>query len=410
MSNEVTLYENKKQDISIHIFGPYDRFNFGDLLFPIVLEHYLKVNISQANCCFFGTFNFDLTKRGGYHGRGYTELIKSLSKQKNRIVIVAGGEVLGASWHILYFYKSQWYSFLCSNKFFKKLLIKLNISRILNKSRTNMPFNINKNDFPINTLAIYNSVGGIYLDDFSEFKNQSFINLLGVRDNLTFKKAKTAEIDNVGLYPDSAIMISSIITDQRLDNDKNIRPFIREFQNNQFCVFQISDHHAKELVDKISEQLTYIADTLNVRILLCPFAKLAGHSNQIPLKQILKKSKGKFIYINSPSLSEIVFLIRHCKFFIGSSLHGIIVSMSYSKPYFAIGKNHTKLQEYLKTWGQHEYSEVSNPENFAQKVVNSDLEETKTNLLNETANQKQSYLEFIKKISKLILDTANHEK
>jgi len=88
MSNEVTLYENKKQDISIHIFGPYDRFNFGDLLFPIVLEHYLKVNISQANCCFFGTFNFDLTKRGGYHGRGYTELIKSLSKQKNRIVIV----------------------------------------------------------------------------------------------------------------------------------------------------------------------------------------------------------------------------------------------------------------------------------------------------------------------------------
>lgn len=87
----------------------------------------------------------------------------------------------------------------------------------------------------------------------------------------------------------------------------------------------------------IYQQLIELQNKLECKIVLCPFSNLPMHSNNRPLNEIYQYSKGDSIYIDIPSVDEITLLIKNAMYFIGSSLHGVIVSMSYSTPYIGIG-------------------------------------------------------------------------
>lgn len=56
-----------------------------------------------------------------------------------------------------------------------------------------------------------------------------------------------------------------------------------------------------------------------------------------------------YFTVVSPNLFDIMWLIKSSKLYIGSSLHGIITSMSFGVPY--IGYCKKKLMTYIDTWG-----------------------------------------------------------
>src|SRR5690606_38008118 len=110
------------------ILSASDRYNYGDLLFPIVTQKALSK---------FGEFEFEdvaciksnMIKFGGLRTKSYKFLIKEAKLvDYDKTLIIAGGEVLMASWIPLYGFIFRWYRWLMhriKQKWVKSIVTKL---------------------------------------------------------------------------------------------------------------------------------------------------------------------------------------------------------------------------------------------------------------------------------------------
>ena len=69
----------------IAIFGPHDRFNYGDFLFPLMLKYALKkkylINDSQIE--YYSIVKADFSKNGAYSSKSYKELKRNINMMKD---------------------------------------------------------------------------------------------------------------------------------------------------------------------------------------------------------------------------------------------------------------------------------------------------------------------------------------
>ncbi len=386
----------------INVFGPFDRFNYGDLLFPIVLEYCFNNYEPYLERKYFGTFSFNLLKSGGLKGDGFKALRKEVNKEKRAVVLVAGGESIAATWHELYSFKSKIYGWLCSFKLFNKILRHTELVRRLMNARSNFPFQVCEEDYSSDLSVVFNSVGCIFQDEFIFLHSREEKVYMAVRDGLSYNKIVNDKSISPFLVPDSAVMISKILDKKHLSKC-SIREEIINLNNTQYCVFQISKHHAEQYYLEISRQLNLIKDTTGMRIVLCPFATLHRHENHVAMKAIMEVGRKKFTYIANPSVDEISYLLLHSSCFIGSSLHGNVVAMSYGIPHIPIGINHIKLESYLNTWGTRQYRKVHPPNDFfkASEGILDDLNAI-LDLRENTEKQQESYVQSFKRILEMI--------
>ncbi len=91
----------------INVISAGDRYNYGDVLYAIVLREYLKKYEPEIyntyDYCHYGIIASDLTSVGGIK----TDPIRDLYKRefdKNSLTIVVGGQVIGASIEVLFKY------------------------------------------------------------------------------------------------------------------------------------------------------------------------------------------------------------------------------------------------------------------------------------------------------------------
>lgn len=78
------------------IVGAFDRHNYGDLLFPLIVEHAAKHFGFEGECTSYGVIASDLTRYGAVP----TRTLRSLFDRKRAapaLVVLAGGEVLPAT-------------------------------------------------------------------------------------------------------------------------------------------------------------------------------------------------------------------------------------------------------------------------------------------------------------------------
>ncbi len=355
----------------IFIYGAFDRFNYGDLLFPLILKEKLGKKES-LQLSYYGIIESDLSAIGAVPTHSLKDFYNDCKKTKDAVVIVAGGEVLQAPWGPIYSYLNpqfhKIYSFF--NRTLRRYSFGVNnlIAKGLLRAKTVRPFVIDPDIFPYLKGIIYNSTGGVstksYPQEIKKILRKSLF--VSCRDERTFQSLQ-GDVPQLKLSPDSAILMSTIFNENFL-NEKSINLPASHWRND-YVFFQINKGIASKLgVENIVRRLENLASMTGKKIILCPIGTALGHEDNVPLEQIYEKmTEEQTFLVKDPSIWDIMSLISRASLYIGSSLHGVITCMSFGIPYLSVG-NLNKVNSYISTWGIDELKGDANFDNWDKKV------------------------------------------
>lgn len=377
------------------IIGAFDRYNYGDLLFPLVIEQQLNTYKKDFKFEFFGLIKSDLRKAGGPPTEGLQKFYEKCSDPNNPVhVIIAGGEALGVTWNSLFAALNPFFQHI--NKRHVKLnqLIDLNLlTKKILKGKTTLPFAFDKSNFPGVLSVTLNSLGGSGLDqkffdkyDFLKSKLEH-VDYFAVRDRVTLANLKACQVD-ADLCPDSAILMSEFYPVEYLQRriTAEVKSYV-DANKGKYVFVQINKKTTKGHVKTIASGLDEIYTKDNVPLCLCPIGKALDHDDQIALQQLGKILKSPHTYFDAFNIWDIMYLIANSKCYIGTSLHGAITAMSYCVPH--VGLKVEKLGAYLATWGTAEnhrsieFSEIYSQFQVATSVSNKDLKHSRDVQLSE---------------------------
>jgi len=341
----------------ILIIGAFDRYNYGDLLFPLIIEKQLDSYGIEFQYEYFGLVKSDLSKEGGKPTLGLQDFYAQLADPENKAsVIVAGGEALGVTWNSLY---------AALNKAFQKVhrhhvklskFVDLNrIAKKLLKGKTTLPFVFDKADFPGLDKVVLNSLGGSGLATalFNRFPSLrpklQRVDYLAVRDGLTRENLRRNKVE-AHLFPDSAVLMSDFYPAGLLESliTSEVKQYVKE-NKGKYVFFQINRKTTVGKEELLAGELEKIYQNDHTPICLCPIGKALNHDDDEALQALQAVLKCPSTYFDAENIWDIMYLIANAKAYIGTSLHGAITSMSYAVPH--VGLVVEKLDAYLNTWG-----------------------------------------------------------
>lgn len=328
--------------------GAYERDNFGDLLFFFIVKEFFKQDhVVPASIIYSNMFELMGEIVYPYH--------LLLTEFEWDMVIVVGGEIGGVDIH------SALNMSLTDNEY--EILDKTDpgLQTICydfftgsNQNRSAYVPDLTLYTKNIKTPLLINSVGisalksihdTVIQKEFIEILKQT--KYLSVRDNSSFQYLNSFDIQNV-LSPDIVHTIKQLINDQ-IDNqilEKTIEDNYILFQCNQYFILENS-------IESIVLSIKVLAEKYNKKIYLFA-AGIARHHDSIRLYEeiALKANEG----FNSPFVSVIyerhpfslAKYIKYSSIWIGTSLHGRIIAISYSVP--RVSLTNEKVAEYVKQW------------------------------------------------------------
>lgn len=343
----------------------FDRFNYGDLLFPLILEKLqTKKNISLGKPHFWGIRKSDLTDYGCMKSSPMRDMFRLGNNTDKHYIIVCGGEVLPATWNIMYSHllDSNISSFLFKawKKIFGKTITDYTL-RILYHHINMMPWIFDPDNFFSNTRIAYNAVGGTRFDHLNLTYKKHLIkclknaHYLSVRDNLTYNSLKKLNQDiTCTLAPDAAITMSDFYSREFLEKNSSpeLKNQLKKLQGNYIC-FQSSKKCALGNESIIYEQLIAIQHKTGHKIMLFPIGLASGHEDDYIIDAIQKKPENNenFIFIKDiKNIWDIMAIIAFSSGYLGTSLHGYITALSFSINRMGLHPSIIKLISFAETW------------------------------------------------------------
>jgi len=383
------------------ILGPHDRYNYGDLLFPYIIEY--EIGNKFDSIIYLSTTEADLSDVGGRKCLSIKYLEK-LSVSKNYTLIVAGGESLFTGWHILSSYLSpnfrkvlRLFSYTTKIKNCEILYHRIfnYIGRKYLNGKSYLPLSVALSEFKQIEKICYNSLGGSAMDSklyhalkFNKIFND--ISYLSVRDYKTFALLQDDNI-KATLIPDSAILMSKYFScdflETKISND--VKYFAKE---NKYIFFQVSKHLGLLHLDVIVQQIESLFYDKGMMVCLCPAGLALGHEDQVALSKISSKLKVPHIFFEKVTIWDIMFLIAKSNVYVGTSLHGAITAMSFVVPY--VGLHIEKMGCYLQTWavkGLDKKVDFENMNSAIDFALNCDVSELNKNLACQFALVEESF-------------------
>lgn len=353
----------------LYILAPNDRFNYGDLLFPHILKFYFKDIVDEFVFC--STTESDLSKQGGIPTCSFQALYKAEGSSQNYL-IVGGGDSLCISWmQVLSFVDRKIDCFTAVDHKLHTHFFFNTYTRLKYKYRTFFPFSIGKNELRFFSKVMYNSLGGSMLEYHRNLlDNPKVIEVLQNVDYLSLRDTKTSEILNSKnirnvVVPDSAILMSDVFSEKLLIQKLSVSK--SRFQDKKYLFFQTNLRFLN--LDDYVSLIENVIDKYNLEVCLCPIGTASGHSDDIALAKIhnLVKRKDKVSLISSPSIYDIMWLIKHSALYVGTSLHGTITALSFEVPFVAHGPR--KLKNYLETWCKGKQSVFTEEKDMKSAVI-----------------------------------------
>ncbi len=343
---------------NILIVGAFDRFNYGDLLFPLVIEAQLHTYGQPFDVSFFGIVKSDLSALGGKPTEDIRAFYRRCNEgRKHTSIIVAGGEAVAVTWSSLLLALNS--TFKRTHRFHHRInkVFDLNMfaKRVLH-GQTDLPFVFTRSDFRGVDNVIFNSLGGSELDPaiFDRYPGLRdklrHVDYFAVRDEAT-QRNLIAQGVPTSVYPDSAVLMSKFYPDSILSERVSapIGQYVTE-KRGTYLFFQIKNNHAKNNELRIAQQLDAIVEHHpDIHLCFCPIGKALNHDDHLALRRIAPLLKHPCTVFEEVTIWDIMYLIAHAKVYMGTSLHGAITAMSYAVSY--VGVAVPKLNSYLQTWG-----------------------------------------------------------
>jgi len=334
---------------STALWGAFDRFNYGDLLFPIVTERALRHLGYLGATSAFGLKKSDLRL---YDARP-TDSLADLRTSDIDNIIVAGGEVLGTRWFNMHLHISTPPLTYVLKGLRKTLGLEAadQMSRVLLNMRAYpLPWILPQTAFAGAPKLIYNAVGGgSNIVRLPETAKQYLVDTLGqatyvsVRDRYT--QTVLAELGiKAHLAPDSAALMAQTCTDLTATDAA------KALTHEPYVAFQVSKHHAKNRTAELAHALDTLQKHTGYNVLLLPIGRAPAHEDHLALEHIQSlMHTPALVPASDSSISDIMHLIAHSEVFIGSSLHGAITAMAFAVPHLALS-GVPELTRYLETW------------------------------------------------------------
>ncbi|MCF7980452.1 MAG: polysaccharide pyruvyl transferase family protein [Pseudomonadales bacterium] len=352
---------------NVAIFGAFDRDNFGDLLFPIILQKFF-VKRSDISLCYFGVVRADLRRLGGMKVQGLRQL---LACRDLDAVIVAGGEVLPADWPKVYYILNgrmpllYWRVTSVFGVNFSRRYI-----RFVLGAKNKNPYIVEPSDFThSNPIVFYNAVGGSGISNLDKNMCNTIAEAISTAEYISVRDGETKnELESllrgiggdnqIRLAPDCAVLVSDYYSKELLS--QYLPATLSDSQ--EYIVFQCGLKYATSdsVVELIFNQLRDFASRENIKIVLLPIGKAHGHDDLVVLGKLKVKLGNLATLIEGNGLLETLSIIAHARAFAGTSLHGSIVAMSYAIPFVPMTDIDSKLPAYLKVWGPDGYNSVRN--------------------------------------------------
>ncbi|MBK1439131.1 polysaccharide pyruvyl transferase family protein [Parapedobacter sp. ISTM3] len=346
-----------KNTNNILIIGAFDRYNYGDLLFPLVIEAQLKTYGQPFEASYFGIVKSDLSALGGKPTEDIRAFYRKCEEGTGHTsVIVAGGEAVAVTWSSLLLALSS--LFKRTHRFHNRINKVIDLNAFAKRAlhgKTALPFVFTKADFKGIDRVIFNSLGGSELnpaifDQVPDLRDKlRQIDYFAVRDEATQRNLALQHVQTQ-LYPDSAILMSTFYPSTVLA--KQVSPAVSQYvaeNKGTYVFFQVKNNHAKNKEQRIAQQLDLIAAHSGSPLCFCPIGKALNHDDHLALGRITPLLNHPCTLFDEVSIWDIMYLIANARVYIGTSLHGAITAMSYAVPY--VGVAVPKLNSYLQTWG-----------------------------------------------------------
>lgn len=341
------------------LLGAFDRFNYGDLLFPIIVRNEIAQHSASTQTSVHALIDSDLSHYGALPTRSMRAIYDSQYIQAGDTILFAGGGTIGVDWTYMLanllnknantalYYATR----LLGNKCVDTL------SRKYFGARAAFPWVAEPNDFPVPVKIAYNAVGGSEFATLSpEIRSRTLACLakssyLSVRDAETKRLFSPLESNiNVELAPDSAVLMSEQFPVEWLQ--QNVSPTLLERLNNApYVCFHSNLNFGRKNHAQIVKTLEKIYSQYGLRAVLLPIGRYVGLDDEIALREILSAlSTPAEIISGEASIFEIMLTIAKAKVFVGTSLHGNVTSQSFAVPHIGLSNHVCKLDHYLQTW------------------------------------------------------------
>lgn len=369
----------------LSILGAFDRYNYGDLLFPILLsENFNKKNPTEEYIInFFSTIKNDLSKCGGVRTNSISNLFKIGDYCDEHKIILSGGEILTCTWTIMYHYLNSNYDLIV--RILRKLLDEKstdNFLRFMFNQKTILPWIIEPDLFNCDVKIAYNAVGGSSLSYFdNEYKKIVIENLkkakyISLRDNLSYKIIKELSSDiECKVSPDSAIIMSDIFSKDLLKSSLSpeTKEIIYKNEGNYIC-FQSAKFLVEDKEDMIAYELKKIAINNHIPVVIFPIGLATGHEDQYIINELKKRLEGYnniFFISENITILDIMAIIAFSRLYAGTSLHGFITAMSFGIQRICVSSKITKLIQFAQTWDLEEILIGIEYENLSEGILSS---------------------------------------
>ncbi len=385
------------------IVGAFDRYNYGDILMPIVVQNQLINNFSNVKIDFYGLVKSDMEFCGGFK----TKELADIYTQEYDAIILDGGDILSVTW-------SDMYLNLMKNKlgiFTFKVIRKISynfsdyVAKMFLKGKTLRPWILDKELLKCNKL-IYNTVDGSIKNVKNNKKLEELKRVIAKFDYISLRNEKIfkeiSEINNnATMFPDSVLALDALISEAEINN--NVSEKVKEISNNNYFVFQCKKIIGEKYYNEIISNIKQLSHKYNLKCLLLPIGYAQGHEDQVVLKKIHKEIEDETIMFDFNNVYEIMFLIKNSKFFIGTSLHGLITSIVYKVPHFAFTNEIKKQINFLETWNTTPiiYTDADKMLENASRIMD-DYENVKKQVSNKQSELEKLVLNNFEKINELI--------
>lgn len=377
----------------IALIGAFDRYNYGDVFMPIVFQEINKDKEYEYEL--FGTRKIDMKFCGGLP----CEKLGVFYQKYNSFdaIIVVGGQCLGCG------YGNAWLSTM-DEDFDISTCFDGDRKKISKHARKEMG-GISFAPWVIKPFSkkpiIYNTVGGNVLFADSSFgfsgniANWKYLNkasYLAVRDSYT-KKINSVVLRKMKLYPDSVTLISEIIKKDNTDRVSfDIKEKMKRIDN--YIVFQVNEAIGGGNEQEYAKQIDSIYAKEGIKSVLLPLGNIYGHGDRKTLSKVFENVKDKeaCIMFEFCTIYDVAYIIANASCYIGSSLHGVITSISYAVPHVAVSAGAKKTIRYIETWNTSSKNNLSSND-WADEAIDFINDEHNRKALKEVSKEliKKSY-------------------
>ena len=378
MSLKNILMMREKYMNDIILYGAFDRHNYGDLLFPLIMERVIKQQFPEKKVVVAGLIDSDLSEFGAPKTVKIKQALKE--SQHDATVMLAGGDVVACDWQSAYGYLLPTIIFPFYERiacyYFPKIT-DFFIARLAGLT-SELPFNLNRDDVGISRKIIYNSVGATgvshVIDENKMLSLSKVMNeacYVAVRDVFSQEQLKRIGCDSALLAPDSATVMSSYISVEELEQQSSFstKKLLENYMEG-YIVFQISQAHVRGKEQAFANALSEVSRKFNLPLVFIAIGNAAGHNDTAGINKVISMLADDIAYdiYLAGNIFDLMNIISNASCYCGTSLHGLITSMSFGVPRVALLPSLRKQINYMKTWDLPHMPKGISPENLMSAV------------------------------------------